>query len=260
MRGFRFVALAWTLVAALAAPAAIWADDSQPAGTVPDTAVTTDPAAPPAPTTTATDPAPSPAQPSAPPATTAPAAAPAQGTAVATKERTPDAAVPIASAAGTTTVTIKDFEFTPPTINITVGDTVVWKNDGPTQHSSTSDQGAWDTGLLAKGKSGSHTFEEGGTYTYICTPHPFMKGKVVVAAASSGTTDTTGTEGSTGDTTAAPTFTDGSGSAVDSTSTGSSDSGSLASTGSDSALLALAGLLLLAGGVGLRRRLARPGD
>ena len=149
------------------------------------------------------------------------------------------------------TVAITDFEFTPATIEIEPGDTVTWRNDGPTDHTATSEDGVWDTGILAKGESGSHTFEEPGTFSYICTPHPFMKGKVVVAdaAASDGGSDTSGGSSS-------PTFDDGSGTVVDSTSSGTDDSGSLASTGFDSALVALAGLLLLAGGVLLRRRLA----
>jgi plastocyanin len=34
--------------------------------------------------------------------------------------------------------------------------------------------------LLAKGESYSFTFKKAGTYTYHCTPHPYMKGTVVV--------------------------------------------------------------------------------
>ena len=91
-----------------------------------------------------------------------------------------------ASAAASTTVTIKDFEFTPAKITVSVGDTVTWKNDGPTAHSATADDGSFDTGVYGKGQSRSHTFDAAGTFAYICTPHPFMKGTVTVEAASTG--------------------------------------------------------------------------
>ena len=56
------------------------------------------------------------------------------------------------------------------------GDTVTWSNNGPTGHSATANDGSFDTGILQKGSSGSHTFSQAGTFSYICTPHPFMKG------------------------------------------------------------------------------------
>jgi nitrite reductase (NO-forming) len=34
--------------------------------------------------------------------------------------------------------------------------------------------------MLAHAESWSYTFEEEGEYTYICTPHPYMEGKVKV--------------------------------------------------------------------------------
>ena len=36
------------------------------------------------------------------------------------------------------------------------------------------------------GQSGSHTFDTAGTFSYICTPHPNMKGTVIVQAAQTG--------------------------------------------------------------------------
>ena len=37
--------------------------------------------------------------------------------------------------------------------------------------------------LLAHGETFSHTFTTEGTYTYICTPHPYMEGRVMVKGA-----------------------------------------------------------------------------
>ena len=42
------------------------------------------------------------------------------------------------------------------------------------------DDGSFDTGIMDEGGSGSHTFTEAGTFGYICTPHPNMKGTVTV--------------------------------------------------------------------------------
>ena len=79
-----------------------------------------------------------------------------------------------------TSVTIKDFEFTPATVTIKVGGTVTWTNNGPTTHSVTADDGSFDSGNLSQGKTFSHTFQTAGTFSYHCSPHPFMKANVVV--------------------------------------------------------------------------------
>ena len=42
------------------------------------------------------------------------------------------------------------------------------------------EKGKWDTGPLEKGQSKTITFSEPGTYYYICTPHPWMYGQVIV--------------------------------------------------------------------------------
>ena len=39
---------------------------------------------------------------------------------------------------------------------------------------------SFDSGMIEPGSSWSHTFNQAGTFTYSCTPHPFMKGTVVV--------------------------------------------------------------------------------
>ena len=148
-------------------------------------------------------------------------------------------AAPKAKPAASTGVTIKDFDFGPATVTVNVGDTVTWTNQGPTGHSATANDGAFDTGILDAGQSASHTFDTAGTFAYICTPHPFMKGTVVVQAAS-----THG--GASGDTTA------GLGAPTAGTDSSASDDGpSLPSTGMDVLALGLLGLLML--GVGVAR-------
>ncbi len=98
------------------------------------------------------------------------------------------AATSQATAAGTAqpgAVTISDFKFTPPSITVKVGDTVVWTNNGPSTHTATADDGSFDSGNMAQGKTFSHTFQTAGTFSYHCTVHPFMTAQVVVQSGSS---------------------------------------------------------------------------
>ena len=89
-------------------------------------------------------------------------------------------------AAASTGVTIKDFKFGPSSSSVNVGDTITWTNQDTPPHTATANDGSFDTGTLNKGKSGSHTFTKAGTFPYICSIHPSMKGTVTVAAASGG--------------------------------------------------------------------------
>lgn len=77
-------------------------------------------------------------------------------------------------------VIISDFAFVPEELVVKKGATVVFTNEDAIVHSATSDDGSFDTGLLAKGESGSVTFTKAGTYTYYCTPHPTMTGTITV--------------------------------------------------------------------------------
>jgi LPXTG-motif cell wall-anchored protein len=165
----------------------------------------------------------------------------------------PQPATPRAVAHAAGSDTIKDFSFSPATVTVTAGETITWTNDGPTGHSATADDGSFDTGILSQGHSGSHTFTTPGTYSFHCTPHPFMQGKVVVLAAAGSrssprSSGSTGSSGATNGTTAAgSTGTSG-------TSTGTATSGGLPNTGSDTGAVALVGIALLSGGMLLRRR------
>ncbi len=92
-------------------------------------------------------------------------------------------AVPTVLAA-TRGVSIRDFSFGPKTVEIRVGDRVTWTNRDAVEHTATARNGSFDTGLLGQGESRSVRFTIGGTYRYICTPHPSMTGTIVVRAAS----------------------------------------------------------------------------
>jgi plastocyanin len=73
---------------------------------------------------------------------------------------------------GGTTVSIRDFAFSPSTISVKVGTTVTWTNNGPSSHTTTSDGGVWDSGTLGAGGTFQHTFMNAGSFGYHCTIHP----------------------------------------------------------------------------------------
>jgi nitrite reductase (NO-forming) len=70
--------------------------------------------------------------------------------------------------------------YSPNVTHIKVGDTVEWINDDTVTHTVTADDKAFDSGDIAKAKKWSHKFTQAGTYTYHCTPHPYMKGTIIV--------------------------------------------------------------------------------
>jgi plastocyanin len=80
-------------------------------------------------------------------------------------------------------VGVADFDFTPKTRSIAVGDKVVWSfNDSG--HTTTSVRGqaeSWDSRIKDRGQTFEKTFTKPGRYQYLCTPHEtFMKGIIVV--------------------------------------------------------------------------------
>lgn len=75
---------------------------------------------------------------------------------------------------------MRNLAFVPARIEITVGTTVEWTNNDPLQHSVTADDNSFASPLINTGATWRHTFTRPGTYTFHCTPHPFMKGTVVV--------------------------------------------------------------------------------
>jgi plastocyanin len=80
-------------------------------------------------------------------------------------------------------VAIRDFAFVPAEIRVRRGTRVTWVNcerDAIDPHTSTSNAGLWESGLLDPGGAYSRTFDEAGQFPYHCIPHPFMQATVVV--------------------------------------------------------------------------------
>ncbi len=81
---------------------------------------------------------------------------------------------------GSTVVIIRGFAFGPGDLTVRAGDRVTWINCDEDSHTSTADGGQWSSPLLAPGDVFTQTFPTPGEFTYHCTPHPFMTGRVVV--------------------------------------------------------------------------------
>lgn len=80
-------------------------------------------------------------------------------------------------------VAIRNFTFVPDSIAVPAGATVTWVNCEPPEtepHTTTADASAWDSPELNPGWRFSHTFAATGTFSYHCSPHPYMLAKVVV--------------------------------------------------------------------------------
>ena len=94
------------------------------------------------------------------------------------------AAVPelYAQAGVTVDLSITGFDFTPDNQTIEIGTTIRWTNNDPVSHSATSDNGVFDSGLLANGEQFSYTFNATGVYPYHCTPHPSMMDTITVVS------------------------------------------------------------------------------
>jgi plastocyanin len=78
------------------------------------------------------------------------------------------------------TVTITNYTFSPASLTVTKGTVVTWQNNDGVAHTSTNDNGAWDTGTIVPGGSKTTTFSTAGTFTYHCTVHPMMTGTIIV--------------------------------------------------------------------------------
>lgn len=68
-------------------------------------------------------------------------------------------------------VSIVDFDFTPKNTTVNPGDTVKWTNTGIFSHTSTSDEGIWDSPLIGSGGTFTRQFFAARRYPYHCKPH-----------------------------------------------------------------------------------------
>ena len=80
-----------------------------------------------------------------------------------------------------TEVVIEHFTFSPKTLSVPTGATVIWTNQDDAQHVVVSvDNRFKKSALLKPGQRFSNTFETAGTYSFFCSIHPRMTGTIVV--------------------------------------------------------------------------------
>lgn len=105
-------------------------------------------------------------------------------------------------------VTIQNFAFSPASITVTKGTTVMWTNRDSTAHTVTGNTaGGPASGHIQPGQSYSFTFNSAGTFPYHCSIHPEMTGSVTVSGSSTGnqmSTNSNTTPNSSGNTGSMP--------------------------------------------------------
>lgn len=89
------------------------------------------------------------------------------------------------AAAADLTITIAgdrgQMSFSPANASVKVGQTVAWRNSDTDIHTSTQDQGKWDTSTVNKGATSQPiTMGTAGTFTYHCSFHPGMVASLTV--------------------------------------------------------------------------------
>lgn len=82
--------------------------------------------------------------------------------------------------AATAKVKIQNFKFEPANVTIVEGQTVQFINQDEEPHTATSTDGLFDSKALDTNESWNYTATKPGTFPYICSIHPFMKGTLTV--------------------------------------------------------------------------------
>lgn len=100
--------------------------------------------------------------------------------AIGTPGATPSAEAATPVAGNEATVSIDEFVFDPPLLEIGPGTTVTWTNLGGIPHIVTERDGRFDSGNLFPKETYAHTFAALGTFDYDCRYHPGMTGTIVV--------------------------------------------------------------------------------
>jgi plastocyanin len=77
-------------------------------------------------------------------------------------------------------VKIDNFVFGPQTLTVPIGATVTWTNKDDIPHTTVSTDGVFKSKVMDTDEKFSYTFTKAGTYSYFCSVHPKMTGKVVV--------------------------------------------------------------------------------
>ncbi|MGH9537457.1 MAG: cupredoxin domain-containing protein [Terriglobales bacterium] len=87
---------------------------------------------------------------------------------------------PLAAGSPAVDIKIDNFSFTPPTLTVKVGTQITWTNGDDIPHTVVSDDQSFKSKVLDTDEKFTFTASKSGTYSYFCSIHPKMTGKVVV--------------------------------------------------------------------------------
>lgn len=65
-------------------------------------------------------------------------------------------------------------------LTVAAGTTVSWTNVGDVIHTTTSNDGLWDSDILQSGQTFSFTFDQAGSFPFFCAIHPSMTATITV--------------------------------------------------------------------------------
>lgn len=77
-------------------------------------------------------------------------------------------------------VVIDGMKFSPATLEVQQGDTVVWTNKDLFPHNATAENGAFRSDDLQPGQSWTYHADRKGVFPYFCSLHPTMKATLTV--------------------------------------------------------------------------------
>lgn len=86
---------------------------------------------------------------------------------------------PAAHRAGAS-VEVAHLMFMPGKVKVALGESVTWSFPEALAHSTTSDEGFWDSGARTDGATYVRAFTSAGTFAYHCSFHSTMRGSVAV--------------------------------------------------------------------------------
>jgi plastocyanin len=77
---------------------------------------------------------------------------------------------------------VDNFTFSPQTLTVAKGTTVVWVNRDDTPHRIVAVKNQFKSPVIDTDERFRWTFTEAGSYAYFCSMHPHMTGTVTVSA------------------------------------------------------------------------------
>jgi len=85
-----------------------------------------------------------------------------------------------AAIAATHTIAVEGMKFIPETVTVKVNDTIIWVNKDFFSHTATAEKKRFDSGEIKAGESWKYVVKSKGSFIYVCTLHPTMKGYLIV--------------------------------------------------------------------------------